>query len=186
MCVSIHTYTRDQAGYLTSSVAMSMMGSRAHNKKSCANLKRHHLASQWPLHGSHQVTASGSLREKRKSPFHCAGVQMWVRTQGHTQHPPPCPELTPVPVGRATLVPQLPPSLQIGGLVDVAQAFGLSLQEAGSFMEHAAFDGILGLSYPSLGLPGTMPVFDSLWAQGRLSRKLFAFYLSRCTRGPGL
>ncbi|XP_023419200.2 pepsin F-like [Cavia porcellus] len=69
-------------------------------------------------------------------------------------------------------------TVQIGGLVDVAQAFGLSLQEAGSFMEHAAFDGILGLSYPSLGLPGTMPVFDSLWAQGRLSRKLFAFYLS--------
>ncbi|XP_048216790.1 pepsin A-5-like [Perognathus longimembris pacificus] len=69
-------------------------------------------------------------------------------------------------------------TVKIGGLVDVAQAFGLSLEEPGEFMEYAVFDGILGLSYPSLGLQGATPVFDSLWEQGLLSQNLFAFYLS--------
>jgi pepsin A len=72
-----------------------------------------------------------------------------------------------------------PPLPQIGGLTDVAQAFGLSLEEPGQFMEYAVFDGILGLSYPSLSLQGATPVFDSLWEQGLLSQRLFAFYLSR-------
>uniref|UniRef100_A0A8C5NYP2 Pepsinogen 5, group I n=1 Tax=Jaculus jaculus TaxID=51337 RepID=A0A8C5NYP2_JACJA len=69
-------------------------------------------------------------------------------------------------------------TVKIGGLMLVAQAFGLSLQEPGSFMEYAFFDGILGLSYPSLGLQGTTPVFDNLWIQGLISQNLFAFYLS--------
>uniref|UniRef100_A0A8D2BD48 Peptidase A1 domain-containing protein n=1 Tax=Sciurus vulgaris TaxID=55149 RepID=A0A8D2BD48_SCIVU len=68
--------------------------------------------------------------------------------------------------------------LGIGGLVDAAQAFGLSLQEPGDFMKYAVFDGILGLGYPSLALPGTTPVFDNLWKQGLLAQNLFAFYLS--------
>ncbi|KAF7467093.1 hypothetical protein GHT09_001586 [Marmota monax] len=68
---------------------------------------------------------------------------------------------------------------QIGGLVDVAQAFGLSLQEPGNFTKHAVFDGVLGLSYPSLAFPGTTPVFDNLWRQGLIGQNLFAFYLSR-------
>uniref|UniRef100_A0A8C5YMC7 Pepsin F-like n=1 Tax=Marmota marmota marmota TaxID=9994 RepID=A0A8C5YMC7_MARMA len=70
-------------------------------------------------------------------------------------------------------------TVRIGGLVDVAQAFGLSLQEPGNFMKHAVFDGILGLSYPSLAFPGTTPVFDNLWRQGLIGQNLFAFYLSR-------
>nr|XP_051689019.1 pepsin F isoform X2 [Oryctolagus cuniculus] len=69
-------------------------------------------------------------------------------------------------------------TVQIAGLVDVAQAFGLSLQEPGKFMEYAVFDGILGLSYPSLSFEGITPVFDNLWAQGLISQNLFAFYLS--------
>uniref|UniRef100_A0A8C0W7T4 Peptidase A1 domain-containing protein n=1 Tax=Castor canadensis TaxID=51338 RepID=A0A8C0W7T4_CASCN len=69
-------------------------------------------------------------------------------------------------------------TVKIGGLTDVAQAFGLSLEEPGQFMEYAVFDGILGLSYPSLSLQGATPVFDSLWEQGLLSQRLFAFYLS--------
>ena len=68
---------------------------------------------------------------------------------------------------------------QFGGLVDESQAFGLSLKEPGKFMEYAVFDGILGLGYPSLGLGGTIPVFDNLWKQGLISEELFAFYLSK-------
>lgn len=68
---------------------------------------------------------------------------------------------------------------QIGDLTVVAQAFGLSLEEPGSFMEYAVFDGILGLGYPDLGFQGITPVFDNLWIQGLIPQNLFAFYLSR-------
>lgn len=61
----------------------------------------------------------------------------------------------------------------------MAQAFGLSLEEPGIFMEYAVFDGILGLGYPNLGLQGITPVFDNLWLQGLIPQNLFAFYLSR-------
>nr|XP_040140186.1 pepsin F-like isoform X2 [Ictidomys tridecemlineatus] len=77
-------------------------------------------------------------------------------------------------------------TVRIGGLVDVAQAFGLSLQEPGNFLKHAVFDGILGLSYPSLAFPGTTPVFDNLWRQGLMDQNLFAFYLSREEKGSVL
>ncbi|XP_008820975.1 pepsin A-5-like [Nannospalax galili] len=69
-------------------------------------------------------------------------------------------------------------TVMIGGLTVVAQAFGLSLEELGSFMKYAVFDGVLGLSYPSLSLQGITPVFDNLWTQGLISQNLFAFYLS--------
>lgn len=61
----------------------------------------------------------------------------------------------------------------------VAQAFGLSLEEPGTFMEYAVFDGILGLGYPDLSLQGVLPVFDNIWMQGLIPQNLFAFYLSR-------
>lgn len=69
-------------------------------------------------------------------------------------------------------------TVKIGDLTVVAQAFGLSLEEPGRFMEHAVFDGILGLGYPNLGLQGVTPVFDNLWIQGLIPQNLFAFYLS--------
>ncbi|VFV30673.1 pregnancy-associated glycoprotein [Lynx pardinus] len=88
------------------------------------------------------------------------------------------------PCKKMTTISAPPPSQgffdkdTFGGLVDVAQAFGLSLREPGKFMEYAVFDGILGLAYPSLSLRGTVPVFDNLWKQGLISQELFAFYLS--------
>nr|AAF61241.1 pepsinogen F [Mus musculus] len=69
-------------------------------------------------------------------------------------------------------------TVRIGDLTVVAQAFGLSLEEPGIFMEYAGFDGILGLGYPNLGLQGITPVFDNLWLQGLIPQNLFAFYLS--------
>lgn len=63
--------------------------------------------------------------------------------------------------------------------MDVAQAFSLTLQEPGHFLQHVVFDGILGLGYPGLGLPGTTPVFNNLWEQGLTAQNLFAIYLSR-------
>ncbi|XP_028740023.1 pepsin A-3 [Peromyscus leucopus] len=69
-------------------------------------------------------------------------------------------------------------TVKIGDLMVVAQAFGLSLEEPGTFMEYAVFDGILGLGYPDLSLQGVLPVFDNIWMQGLIPQNLFAFYLS--------
>ncbi|XP_057634675.1 pepsin A-5 [Chionomys nivalis] len=69
-------------------------------------------------------------------------------------------------------------TVKIGDLMVVAQAFGLSLEEPGTFMEYAVFDGILGLGYPDLSLQEILPVFDNLWLQGLIPQNLFAFYLS--------
>ncbi len=68
------------------------------------------------------------------------------------------------------------PLPQIGKLVDVVQPFALSKAQFG--LEHAPFDGILGLGYPSLAIQGTTPVFDNLKRRGVISQSVFAFYLS--------
>ncbi|XP_043775591.1 pregnancy-associated glycoprotein 2-like [Cervus elaphus] len=67
-------------------------------------------------------------------------------------------------------------TVRIGNLVSTDQPFGLSLQESG--FDNVPFDGILGLSYPSLAVPGTIPIFDKLQQQGSISEPVFAFYLS--------
>ncbi|XP_036115558.1 pepsin F-like [Molossus molossus] len=72
-------------------------------------------------------------------------------------------------------------NVRIGDLVVKYQAFGLSQTESSKSFEYGVFDGILGLSYPTMALKGTTPVFDSMWKQGLLSENLFAFYLSTNT-----
>ncbi|XP_027388326.1 pregnancy-associated glycoprotein 2-like isoform X1 [Bos indicus x Bos taurus] len=67
-------------------------------------------------------------------------------------------------------------TVRIGKLVSTDQPFGLSLQQFG--FDNAPFDGVLGLSYPSLAVPGTIPIFDKLKQQGAISEPIFAFYLS--------
>ncbi|KAI4553188.1 hypothetical protein MJT46_016482 [Ovis ammon polii x Ovis aries] len=67
-------------------------------------------------------------------------------------------------------------TVRIGNLVSTDQPFGLSLQQFG--FDNAPFDGVLGLSYPSLAVPGTIPIFDKLKQQGAISEPIFAFYLS--------
>ncbi|XP_059961297.1 pregnancy-associated glycoprotein 2-like [Mesoplodon densirostris] len=67
-------------------------------------------------------------------------------------------------------------TVRIGKLVDVVQPFALSKLQFG--LEHAPFDGILGLGYRSLAIQGTVPVFDNLKRRGLISQPVFAFYLS--------
>ncbi|XP_028357287.1 pregnancy-associated glycoprotein 2-like isoform X2 [Physeter macrocephalus] len=67
-------------------------------------------------------------------------------------------------------------TVRIGKLIDMVQPFGLSQSQFG--MEHAPFDGMLGLGYPSLAVRGTTPVFDNLKRRGLISQPVFAFYLS--------
>ncbi|XP_012633780.1 pepsin A [Microcebus murinus] len=69
-------------------------------------------------------------------------------------------------------------TVQVAGISDTNQIFGLSETEPGSFLYYAPFDGILGLAYPSISSSGATPVFDNLWDQGLVSQDLFSVYLS--------
>uniref|UniRef100_A0A8D1PGI3 Peptidase A1 domain-containing protein n=1 Tax=Sus scrofa TaxID=9823 RepID=A0A8D1PGI3_PIG len=69
-------------------------------------------------------------------------------------------------------------TIRIDKLTSTGQAFGLSKVEISRTFEHAIYDGILGLAYPSLAMPGTTAVFDNLKKQGQISEPVFAFYLS--------
>ncbi|XP_068410484.1 pepsin A-like [Eschrichtius robustus] len=70
-------------------------------------------------------------------------------------------------------------TVQVGGISDTNQIFGLSETEPGSFLYYAPFDGILGLAYPSISSSGATPVFDNMWNQGLVSQDLFSVYLSK-------
>uniref|UniRef100_A0A8C3BTX6 pepsin A n=1 Tax=Cairina moschata TaxID=8855 RepID=A0A8C3BTX6_CAIMO len=61
------------------------------------------------------------------------------------------------------------------------QAISLSKKEPGSFLTHHAFDGILGLAFPSIASSGAVPVFDNMMSQGLLAEDLFSIYLSSRT-----
>ncbi|XP_003798803.1 pepsin A [Otolemur garnettii] len=69
-------------------------------------------------------------------------------------------------------------TVQVGGITDTNQIFGLSETEPGSFLYYAPFDGILGLAYPSISSSGATPVFDNMWNQGLVSQDLFSVFLS--------
>uniref|UniRef100_A0A8C3BSE9 pepsin A n=1 Tax=Cairina moschata TaxID=8855 RepID=A0A8C3BSE9_CAIMO len=62
------------------------------------------------------------------------------------------------------------------------QAISLSKKEPGSFLTHHAFDGILGLAFPSIASSGAVPVFDNMMSQGLLAEDLFSIYLSSESR----
>ncbi|XP_059873433.1 pepsin A-4-like [Delphinus delphis] len=70
-------------------------------------------------------------------------------------------------------------TVQVAGISDTNQIFGLSKTEPGSFLYYAPFDGILGLAYPSISSSGATPVFDNMWNQGLVSQDLFSVYLSK-------
>ncbi|XP_077675976.1 pepsin A-like [Eretmochelys imbricata] len=69
-------------------------------------------------------------------------------------------------------------TVQVGGIVDTNQIFGLSETEPGSFFYYAPFDGILGLAFPSISASGATPVFDNMMNEGLVSQDLFSVYLS--------
>ncbi|XP_049745710.1 pepsin A-1-like [Elephas maximus indicus] len=74
-------------------------------------------------------------------------------------------------------------TVQVGGISDTNQIFGLSETEPGSFLYYSPFDGILGLAYPSISSSDATPVFDNIWDQGLVSQDLFSVYLSSYEEG---
>ncbi|KAM4701311.1 cathepsin E [Discoglossus pictus] len=59
------------------------------------------------------------------------------------------------------------------------QQFGESVSEPGSTFVDAAFDGILGLAYPSLAVGGATPVFDNMMQQNLVEMPMFGVYMNR-------
>ncbi|XP_037306481.2 gastricsin-like [Pungitius pungitius] len=70
-------------------------------------------------------------------------------------------------------------TVNVGGIVINNQEIGLSTNEPGQNFVVAKFDGILGLSYPSIAAGGETPVVDNMMSQNLLNADMFAFYLSR-------
>ncbi|XP_045892742.1 gastricsin-like [Micropterus dolomieu] len=70
-------------------------------------------------------------------------------------------------------------TVNVGGIVIPNQEIGLSTNEPGQNFVVAQFDGILGLSYPSISAGGETPVMDNMMSQNLLNANIFAFYLSR-------
>ncbi|XP_018611520.1 gastricsin-like [Scleropages formosus] len=70
-------------------------------------------------------------------------------------------------------------TVNVGGIVVTNQELGLSTNEPGETFLQAQFDGILGLSYPSIAAGGATPVMDTMMQENLLQYNMFAFYLSR-------
>ncbi|XP_033952166.1 gastricsin-like [Pseudochaenichthys georgianus] len=70
-------------------------------------------------------------------------------------------------------------TVNVGGIEINHQEIGLSTNEPGQNFVVAKFDGILGLSYPSISAGGETPVMDNMISQKLLSDNVFSFYLSR-------
>ncbi|KAM4618471.1 gastricsin-like [Polymixia lowei] len=70
-------------------------------------------------------------------------------------------------------------TVSVAGIVINNQEIGLSTNEPGQNFVVAKFDGILGLSYPSISAGGETPVMDNMISQNLLQANIFSFYLSR-------
>ncbi|XP_010211548.1 PREDICTED: cathepsin E [Tinamus guttatus] len=67
---------------------------------------------------------------------------------------------------------------KVEGITVANQQFAESVSEPGKAFLDAAFDGILGLGYPSLAVDGVTPVFDNMIAQNLVEQPMFSVYMS--------
>ncbi|NXG44214.1 PEPC protein, partial [Psilopogon haemacephalus] len=70
-------------------------------------------------------------------------------------------------------------TLRIQSITVTQQEFGLSQNEPTQPFYFAEFDGILGMSYSSLGVGGVPTALQGMLQQNQLSQPIFSFYFSR-------
>lgn len=70
-------------------------------------------------------------------------------------------------------------ALQVEGITVANQQFAESVSEPGKTFLDSAFDGILGMAYPSLAVDGVTPVFDNMMAENLVDLPIFSVYMSR-------
>jgi len=67
----------------------------------------------------------------------------------------------------------------VGGLTVKNQTFAEAVQQPGITFLVAAFDGILGMGWPTISVDGVTPVWFNMISQGLVQEQVFAFWLNR-------
>ncbi|XP_009568076.2 pepsin B [Cuculus canorus] len=70
-------------------------------------------------------------------------------------------------------------TVTIQNIVITNQEFGLTLEEPTQPFYYLEFDGILGMSYPGVGLRGYNTLLQNMLQQNQLTEPIFSFYYSR-------
>jgi len=71
-----------------------------------------------------------------------------------------------------------------GGLIAKQATFAEAVEEPGITFLAAAFDGIMGLAYPSISVNGATPIYNQLMEEGQVNG-VFAFFVHRNSSKPG-
>ena len=65
------------------------------------------------------------------------------------------------------------------GLTAYQATFAEAVEEPGITFVAAAFDGIMGLSYPTISVNGATPIYNQLMENGDVDSGVFAFWIHR-------
>lgn len=68
--------------------------------------------------------------------------------------------------------------VSVAGIIVEDQIIGSVYKEEGNAFNNVPFEGILGLSYPTMNKQSTLPFMDNLIKQKKLKNNIFAFYLA--------
>jgi len=73
-----------------------------------------------------------------------------------------------------------------GGLIAYQATFAEAVEEPGITFVAAMFDGIMGLSYPTISVNGATPIYNQLMENGDVDSGVFAFWIHRESSQGGL
>lgn len=68
--------------------------------------------------------------------------------------------------------------VSVAGIEVPEQIFGLTYREEGFAFQNVPFEGILGLSFPTISKSHSVPFFDNIISLGKLEHNIFSIFLS--------